>query len=139
MTEREKTLVDAACAVRAHSHSPYSHFKVGAAILGASGAVHLGTNVENASFGLSICAERSAVTRAVTDGETEFTVIAVCADGPEPTPPCGACRQVLLEFAPDAVVLMAGERGSAGPVLRMTVAELVPNAFRDFRRPEANA
>ncbi len=135
MTEREKSLVAAACAVRARSHSPYSHFKVGAALLTAGGDVHLGTNVENASFGLSICAERSAVVRAVTDGHTGFTAIAICADGPEPTPPCGACRQVLLEFAPDAVVLMAGERGADGPVLRATVAELMPNAFRDFRTP----
>ncbi|MFN2371273.1 MAG: cytidine deaminase [Candidatus Krumholzibacteriia bacterium] len=139
MTDREQNLVEAACAVRAHSHSPYSGFKVGAALLDTAGRVHLGTNVENASFGLSICAERSAVVRAVTDGVTSFTAIAVCADGPEPTPPCGACRQVLLEFAPDAVVLMAGERGAAGPVLRLTVAELVPHAFRDYRRPGPEA
>ena len=139
MTAQEKNLVEAACTVRARSHSPYSRFKVGAALLGVSGRVYPGTNVENASFGLSICAERSAVVRAVADGETAFTAIAVCADGPEPTPPCGACRQVLLEFAPDAVVLMAGERGAAGPVLRLTVAELVPHAFRDFRRPGPEA
>ncbi len=141
MTAQEKTLVEAACAVRARSHSPYSRFRVGAALLGADGSIHLGTNVENASFGLSICAERSAVVRAVTDGVTAFTAVAVCADGPEPTPPCGACRQVLLEFAPDAVVLMAGERGAAGPVLRLTMADLAPHAFRTFaaRDPEAGA
>lgn len=139
MTDREQSLVEAACAVRARSHSPYSRFRVGAALLDTAGHVHLGTNVENASFGLSICAERVAVTRAVTDGATAFTAIAVCADGPEPTPPCGACRQVLLEFAPDAVVLMAGECGVAGPVLRLTVAELVPHAFRDYRRPGPEA
>lgn len=133
MTDREKSLVAAACAVRARSHSPYSRFRVGAALLTAGGKVHLGTNVENASFGLSICAERTAVVRAVTDGDTAFVAIAVCTDGPEPTPPCGACRQVLMEFAPDAVVLMAGERGNDGPVLRMTVAELLPLAFVDFR------
>ena len=133
MTDREKSLVDAACAVRARSHSPYSHFRVGAALLAADGKVHLGTNVENASFGLSICAERTAVVRAVTDGDTAFTASAVCTDGPEPTSPCGACRQVRMEFAPDAGVLMAGERGSDGPVLRMTVSELLPLAFVDFR------
>ena len=139
MTAAERKLVEAACAVRARSHSPYSRFRVGAALQARGGVVHLGTNVENASFGLSVCAERTAIFRAVTDGDTEFTAIAVCADGAEPTPPCGACRQVLLEFAPDAVVLMAGERGADGPVLRATVAELAPHAFRQFHRhgPEA--
>ena len=135
MTENEKSLVVAAQAVRERSHSPYSGFRVGAALLGASGAVYLGTNVENASLGLSICAERAAVARAVADGESSFTAIAVCADGDAPTPPCGACRQVLLEFAPDAVVLMAGAAGTAGPVLRHTVAELLPAAFRTYRFP----
>jgi cytidine deaminase len=136
VTEKEKSLVAAAQAVRQHSHSPYSGFRVGAALLGASGTVYLGTNVENASFGLSICAERAAVARAVADGETAFTAIAVCADGAAPTPPCGACRQVLLEFAPEAVVLMAGAAGAAGTVLRHTVAELLPEAFRTFRFPD---
>ena len=70
--------------------------------------------------------------RAVADGERAFTAIAVCADGGEPTPPCGACRQVLLEFGPDLVVLMAGNRGADGPVLTMTAGELVPLAFTDF-------
>jgi len=111
VTENERSLVAAALAVRTRSHSPYSGFRVGAALLGASGTVYLGTNVENASLGLSICAERAAVARAVADGETAFTAIAVCADGDTPTPPCGACRQVLLEFAPEAVVLMAGAQG----------------------------
>ena len=101
-------------------------------MLGKSGKIYLGTNVENASFGLSICAERAAVFRAVADGERDFTAIAVCADGPEPTPPCGACRQVLLEFGPEMILLMAGEKGSAGEVKRFTVGELVPEAFRNF-------
>ncbi|MBM4131167.1 cytidine deaminase [bacterium] len=125
-------MVEAACRQRQRSYSPYSRFRVGAALLGRSGTVYLGTNVENASFGLSICAERAAVCRAVADGERAFTAIAVCADGGEPTPPCGACRQVLLEFGPDLVVLMAGNRGADGPVLTATVRELVPLAFTDF-------
>ena len=132
MNDSQRRLVEAACAQRLRSYSPYSRFRVGAALLGRSGTVYLGTNVENASFGLSICAERAAVCRAVADGEREFTAIAVCADGSEPTPPCGACRQVLLEFGPDLVVLMAGNRGAAGPVNQATAGELVPLAFTDF-------
>jgi cytidine deaminase len=132
MNDTHRRLVEAACLQRQRSYSPYSRFRVGAALLGRSGAVYLGTNVENASFGLSICAERAAVCRAVADGEREFAAIAVCADGGEPTPPCGACRQVLLEFGPDLVVLMAGNRGADGPVLTMTAGELVPLAFTDF-------
>ncbi len=132
MTDIDRDLIQAACAVRMRSHSPYSGFRVGAALRDADGAVHLGTNVENASFGLSICAERTAVGRAVTDGATVFTAIAVCADGPEPTPPCGACRQVLMEFGGDLVVYLAGENGADGPVLVRTVADLLPDAFTTF-------
>lgn len=132
MNERHQQLVEAACAQRTRSYSPYSRFRVGAALLGRSGTVYLGTNVENASFGLSICAERAAVCRAVADGERVFEAIAICADGSEPTSPCGACRQVLLEFGPDLIVLMAGNRGVAGPVLVATAGELVPLAFTDF-------
>ncbi|MBK8166353.1 MAG: cytidine deaminase [bacterium] len=132
MNEEQRRLVDAACRQRERSYSPYSRFRVGAALLGRSGTVYLGTNVENASFGLSICAERAAICRAIADGERAFTAIAVCADGGQPTPPCGACRQVLLEFGPDLVVLMAGNRGADGPVLAATAGELVPLAFTDF-------
>lgn len=129
--EREK-LVIAACAQREQSYSPYSRFRVGAALLGKSGKTYLGTNVENASFGLSICAERSAVVSAVSAGEQEFTAIAVCADGPTPTAPCGACRQVLLEFGPEMPVILAGENGLDGDILELTVGELLPHAFFDF-------
>jgi cytidine deaminase len=132
MTESHRKLVEAACAQRTRSYSPYSRFRVGAALLGRDGTVYLGTNVENASFGLSICAERAAVCGAVAAGARAFDAIAICADGSEPTPPCGACRQVLLEFGPDLVVLMAGNRGAAGRVLVSTAGELVPLAFTDF-------
>ncbi len=135
-------LVAAACEVRLNSYSPYSRFRVGAALLGRSGKIYRGTNVENASFGLSICAERAAVFRAVAEGERDFAAIAVCADGKVPTPPCGACRQVLLEFGPDMILLMAGEDGPEGAVKRYTIAELVPEAFRSFEPgadPEAGA
>lgn len=132
MNERHRQLIEAACEQRLRSYSPYSRFRVGAALLGRSGTIYLGTNVENASFGLSICAERAAVCRAIADGEQAFEAIAICADGSEPTPPCGACRQVLLEFGGDLVVLMAGNRGAAGPVNTSTAGELLPLAFIDF-------
>ena len=132
-------LIDQACQVRLNSYSPYSGFRVGAALLGKSGRVYLGTNVENASFGLSNCAERTAVFRAVADGETEFEAIAVCADGADPTPPCGACRQVLVEFGPGMTVLLAGDQGSRGPVGEFTVAQLVPEAFITFKHNDEEA
>ena len=125
-------LVTAACEARLRSHSPYSGFRVGAALQGKSGAVYRGTNVENASIGLSICAERSAACRAVAEGETGFTAIAICADGPVPTPPCGACRQFLLEFGGDLTVLIAGEKGAAGEVQQFSLDELLPHAFETF-------
>lgn len=126
-------LVTAARGMRDRSYSPYSRFRVGAALRGASGRIYLGTNVENASFGLAICAERSAVVQAVAAGEREFAAIAVCADGPAPTAPCGACRQVLLEFAPDMPVVLAGDGGLDGDVVETSVTELMPLAFFDFR------
>jgi cytidine deaminase len=136
VTEIYKNLVDAACEARRNSHSPYSDFRVGAALLGCSGTVYPGTNVENASIGLSICAERSAVCGAVSRGEKEFTAIAICADGVSPTPPCGACRQFLLEFGRDLKVLVAGEKGSAGEVLEYVITDLIPFAFETYLDPE---
>jgi cytidine deaminase len=88
--------------------------------------------VENASIGLSVCAERSAVFRAVAEGEVDFKAIAICADGARPTLPCGACRQVLLEFGTDLIVLVAGDRGSKGEVLQFSLGELIPHAFETF-------
>jgi cytidine deaminase len=130
--EEFRSLVQAACEARLHSYSPYSTFRVGAALLTRSGAVHQGTNVENASIGLSICAERSAVCRAVAAGETGFTAIAICADGAVPTLPCGACRQFLREFGPDLTVLVAGDQGAQGQVLEYSLADLIPHAFETF-------
>ncbi len=132
MTDAHTELVAAACAARQRSYSPYSHFRVGAALRCPDGHIVTGTNVENASFGLSICAERAAIARAVAEGRREFVAIAVCADGVRPTPPCGACRQVLLELAPDLEVLLAGQAGPAGDVVATTIGELLPAAFRDF-------
>lgn len=128
----EAELLQAACDVRLRSHSPYSRFRVGAALRCRDGRIVTGTNVENASFGLSICAERAAICRAVAEGARDFVAIAICADGAAPTPPCGACRQTLVEFAADLDVLLAGEAGPAGPVRRLRLRDLVPEPFTEF-------
>ena len=132
MKPDHRELIEAAREARDRSYAPYSGFRVGAALLCAGGGVVTGANVENASFGLSICAERAAVCRAVAEGRRDFEAIAICADAKHPTPPCGACRQVLLEFAPHLVVLLAGSQGAAGEVITTTLDALLPRAFRDF-------
>jgi len=123
MTDRD--LIAAALKARKESYSPYSKFPVGAALLSRSGKVYVGTNVENASYGLTICAERVAMGAAVTAGEREFETIAVVVKGGGS--PCGACRQVLSEFAPDLRVLLADEEGVL--VNERTMKELLPAAF----------
>ena len=100
-------LVEAARAARLHAHAPFSRFQVGAALLGTDGRVFIGCNVENATYGLTVCAERVAVFKAVSEGCRSFTRIAVVADTNEPTPPCGACRQILWEFGGDLEVILA--------------------------------
>ncbi len=96
---------------RAKAYAPYSQYQVGAAILTKSGRIYGGCNIENASYAASICAERVAVARAVADGEREFVALAVVADGPEPSSPCGICRQFLAEFAPRLTLIMANLEG----------------------------
>jgi cytidine deaminase len=107
------------------SYSPYSKFRVGAALLCSDGTVFTGTNVENRSFGLTICAERSAIVAAVSAGHRSFASLAIATpDSPEPVGPCGACRQVISEFlAADAPVRFGG---SAGSVVDVSVGDLVP-------------
>jgi len=124
-------LIEAAGAAREHAYAPYSGFKVGAALATREGRVYSGCNVENASFGLSICAERVALFKAVSAGERDFTALALVADR-EDTYPCGACRQVLAEFAPGLTVLLA----SRGGVRKTTLAELLPYGFRLARSGE---
>ena len=119
-------LVAAAREVRAHAHAPYSGFFVGAA-LSAGGRTFTGVNIENASYPLSVCAERNAVAAMVTAGELHVDAVAVVTDAPTPTPPCGGCRQVLSEFArPDTVVV---SQTLAGRRAEWTVAGLLPDAF----------
>jgi len=114
--------------VAKRAHAPYSGFPVGAAVLGESGTIHVGTNVENASYGLSICAERNAVFRAIAEGER--TIRAVCLYTPTAAPftPCGACRQVIHEFGPDALILCCCDDEKAER--RYALRDLLPEAFR---------
>jgi cytidine deaminase len=123
-----RALLDQARQVRPHAYVPYSRFPVGAALLTADGSVVTGVNVENASYGLANCAERTAIFKAVSEGVREFRAIAVV--GPQDTlacPPCGACRQVLYEFGPDLWVVMPDE-GEAGYTLT-TMRDLLPGGF----------
>jgi cytidine deaminase len=119
-------LVAAALHARGRAFAPYSRFRVGAAVETDDGTVVGGCNVESASFGLTMCAERVAVFAAVANGYRCFKRVAVVTDAPAPTPPCGACRQVLWEFAADAEVVLAN---LGGMVVRYTVRELIPHAF----------
>jgi cytidine deaminase len=96
----ENQMVEMAAKVRLRAYAPYSGFKVGAAVLTRAGAIFTGCNVENASFGVTICAERAAVVAAIAAGQPELIAIAIVTDAPEPAMPCGACRQVLAEFNP---------------------------------------
>jgi len=108
------------------AYAPYSNFRVGAALLAADGTVVEGCNVENAAFPAGSCAERVAVGAAVARGLREFVALAVVTESTEPTPPCGVCRQVLMEFAPDLPVLSATLSGAEA---RWSVSELLPHAF----------
>lgn len=122
--------MDEAVKARAFSHSKYSRFAVGAALLTASGRILHGCNVENASYGLTCCAERTAVFKAVSEGERDFVAIAVTARDGQGAPPCGACRQVMAEFAPDLLVYWRDKRGR---ILHKTLRALLPDMF-DFEK-----
>jgi cytidine deaminase len=123
-----EALMREAVKARDASYSPYSRFAVGAALLGASGRVHHGCNVENASFGLTCCAERTALFKAVSEGEQDFLAVAVTARTGHGAPPCGACRQVLAEFSPSMWVYWRDPRGR---VLKKRLTALLPDMF-DF-------
>jgi len=116
----------AALAARENAQAPYSKFRVGAALEDASGRVHTGCNIENATYGLTLCAERVAVFKAISEGAREFRRIAIAADTDILTPPCGACRQILWEFCGDIEIVLVNPRGKS-EVLRLK--ELFPRAF----------
>ena len=104
-------LLTAALAAREHAFAPFSKFKVGAAVQGLDGRIHTGCNVENATYGLTICAERLAIFKGVSEGATRFKRVAVAADTDRLTPPCGACRQILWEFCGDIEIVLVNPRG----------------------------
>lgn len=118
-------LVTAAREAQSRAYAPYSKFPVGAAVLCADGRIFGGANIENVSFGATVCAERVAMFSAVAAGCAELRALAIVGPGAEPLPPCGLCRQVMIELAPNAVVIMAGE----GARRTTSVAELMPEAF----------
>lgn len=120
-------LLKKARAARENAYAPYSHFRVGAALLAESGRIYIGCNVENASLGATVCAERNALGAAVAAGERKFTAVCIAADGDGVTP-CGICRQALCEFSPDMAVLCATADGCTTYSLR----ELLPHAFDRF-------
>jgi cytidine deaminase len=133
MSMTPKALMAEAVKARQRAYAPYSRFAVGAALLAKDGSVYLGCNVENASYGLTICAERNAVWKAVSEGVTEFAAIAVTARDGLGAPPCGSCRQVLHEFAPNMLVYW---RNARGRILKRKLTELLPAAFNlaDLRK-----
>jgi cytidine deaminase len=120
-------LVGAAAAVREKAYAPYSRFKVGAAVRGASGAVYQGCNVENVAYPEGTCAEAGAIAAMVAAGETRLTAVAVIADSPSPVPPCGGCRQKLAEFGlAEVPVTLATTDGAR---LETTIGALLPGSF----------
>ena len=124
----DKDLIAAAKKYRENAYAPYSKFKVGAAVLTKKGNVYGGCNIENSSFPVTNCAERTAIFKAVSEGEQEFAAIALIADTPGPCSPCGACRQVMVEFKIPRII-MANMKGD---VKAVTLEEIMPYAFTEF-------
>lgn len=120
-------LLKAAEQARENAYAPYSGYKVGAALRCASGKVYTGCNIENASYGATICAERVAACSAIAAGETGFVSIAIVTDGPNPGPPCGVCRQFLAEFAPELPIVLGNLQGKT---VEGNLKDYLPQAFR---------
>jgi len=119
-------LIAAARKVRERAHAPFSRFKVGAAIEDDQGRIYTGCNVENATYGLTMCAERVAIFKAISEGASKMTRVVVVADTERLTPPCGACRQILWEFCGDAMLTLTNLSGAAETV---TVSQIFPRPF----------
>ncbi|GAA0480810.1 cytidine deaminase [Salinibacillus aidingensis] len=135
----KQTLINYAKEIWNQAYVPYSHFNVGAALLTKDGKVFKGCNIENAAYPVSCCAERVAIFKAISEGETEFSQLAVIADSDRPVPPCGSCRQVMSEFfEPDMEVIVTNMKGD---VKSMTVEELLPFSFtsEDLAEGQSNS
>ena len=128
-------LIEAAWQAREHAHAPYSGFQVGAAVETADGRIYGGCNIENVSYGLTNCAERTAMFQAIANGAKKLVRMAVCADTPEPVAPCGACRQVMVELGPQMELLLINKSGKQ---IYTTVEELMPYCFDDFPQLREN-
>ena len=124
--ESLQSLIETATSARLQSVAPFSNFLVGAAVRTQNGKVYTGCNVESASYGLTICAERVAIWKALSEGERQFTELAVVADTESLTPPCGTCRQIIWEFAKHATIVLANLRGQRETV---SIKDLLPRAF----------
>lgn len=130
----QSTLIEHARLARGFAKAKYSGFAVGAALKTTDGRIFTGCNVESSSYGLSICAERVALTKALSEGADSFTEIAIVADSAQPVSPCGACRQLLHDYAPNAVIVMANLHGD---FKQSGVAELLPSAFDEtYLKPQ---
>src|SRR6266545_7739740 len=126
MSVTDEALIDAARRAREHAHATFSGFKVGAALETADGQIITGCNIENATYGLTVCAERVAMFKALSEGHRRFTRVAVVADTEAPTPPCGACRQILWEFGVDLDIVLANLTRQTG---RHRLKDLLPLPF----------
>ncbi len=121
-----KDLIEQARKSRENAHAPFSNFKVGAALLTESGEIITGCNIENASYGLTMCAERVAIFKAISEGEKNFKHLAIVADTENLTPPCGACRQIIWEFCGNVEIVLANLQGKTE---NFQMSELLPRAF----------
>jgi cytidine deaminase len=124
--EKLQQLLETAKSARLRSIAPFSNFRVGAAVETADGKTYIGCNIESASFGLTVCAERVAIWKALSEGERDFTALAVVADTGTLTPPCGTCRQIIWEFAKNATIILGNLHGETEVV---SIRELLPRAF----------
>jgi len=126
LSESENQLIEIAKAARLKSAAPFSNFLVGAALQTKDGKVFTGCNVESASYGLTVCAERVAIWKALSEGERDFTDLVIVADTEKLTPPCGTCRQIIWEFCKHATIVLANLRGQKE---ELQIADLLPRAF----------
>jgi len=126
LSESEDQLIEIATAARLKSVAPFSNFLVGAALQTSDGKVFTGSNIESASYGLTVCAERVAIWKALSEGERDFTELVIVADTEQLTPPCGTCRQIIWEFCKKARIILANLRGEREV---LTIKELLPRAF----------